>query len=149
MHLWLEMWHQVSRTCAYAQVRLPSLPLFLSLKCYVTVSPCRSQWDFDGHFVFCAHKSFDCVSQFLCSQPGPTCCVYSIWLKISSWGEKTCCTNSHLLVRLYQFIITFLCSHFVHTLHRENTFFEVWYLHTPSVTVDCPLSAVNVPSVTK
>ena len=78
MHLWLEMWHQVSRTCAYAHLRLPSLPLFLSLKCQVTASPCRSQWDFDGHVVFCSHNSFECVSQFLCSQPGPTCCVHLI-----------------------------------------------------------------------
>ena len=27
----------------------------------------------------------------------------------------TSCPNSHLVVRLYQFIITFSCSHFVHT----------------------------------
>ena len=28
----------------------------------------------------------------------------------------TSCPNSHLVVRLYQFIITFPCSHFVHTV---------------------------------
>ena len=28
----------------------------------------------------------------------------------------TSCPNSHVVVRLYQFIITFLCSHFVHTV---------------------------------
>ena len=43
----------MSRTCAYAQVR-PSLFASVSvpevLGC--SVSPCRSQWDFDGHVVF-------------------------------------------------------------------------------------------------
>ena len=29
------------------------------------MSLCRSQWDFDGHVVFCTHNSFECVSQFL------------------------------------------------------------------------------------
>ena len=28
---------------------------------------------------------------------------------------STSCPNSHLVVKLYQFIITFPCSHFVHT----------------------------------
>ena len=38
----------------------------------------------------------------------------------------SCCINSSL------FPVAILCT----LLHRENTSFEVWYLHTPSVTVD-------------
>ena len=37
------------------------------------------------------------------------------------------CINSSSL-----FPVAVLCT----LLHRENTSFEVWYLHTPSVTVD-------------
>ena len=37
------------------------------------------------------------------------------------------CINSSSL-----FPVAILCT----LLHRENTSFEVWYLHTPSVTVD-------------
>ena len=39
----------------------------------------------------------------------------------------SCCINSSSL-----FPVAILCT----LLHRENTSFEVWYLHTPSVTVD-------------
>ena len=49
---------------------------------------------------------------------------------------STSCPNSHLVIKLYQFIITFSCSHFVHTFCTAETSFEVWYLHTPSVIVD-------------
>ena len=31
----------------------------------------------------------------------------------------TSCPNSHLVVRLYQFIITYPCSNFVHTFARD------------------------------
>ena len=34
---------------------------------------------------------------------------------IDNSGFSTLCPNSHLVVKLYQFIITFPCSHFVHT----------------------------------
>ena len=34
---------------------------------------------------------------------------------IDNSGFSTSCPNSHLVVRLYKFIITFPCSHFVHT----------------------------------
>ena len=42
----------------------------------------------------------------------------------------TSCSNSHLVIKLYQFVITFPCSYFVHTfcLHRGKLSFEVWYL---------------------
>ena len=33
---------------------------------------------------------------------------------------STSCPNSHLVVMLYQFIITFLCSHFVHTFTAKT-----------------------------
>ena len=39
----------------------------------------------------------------------------------------SCCINSS-----YLFPVAILCT----LLHRENTSFEVWYLHTPSVAVD-------------
>ena len=39
----------------------------------------------------------------------------------------SCCINSSSL-----FPVANLCT----LLHRENTSFEVWYLHLPSVTVD-------------
>ena len=45
-------------------------------------------------------------------------------------------------------IITFTFSYFAHVLHRENTSFEVLYLHTP-VGYSRPPSAVNDPTVTK
>ena len=35
---------------------------------------------------------------------------------IDNFGFPTSCPNSHLVVMLYQFIITFPCSHFVHTV---------------------------------
>ena len=34
---------------------------------------------------------------------------------------STSCPNSHLVVRLYQFIITFPCSHLVHTFAPRNS----------------------------
>ena len=48
----------------------------------------------------------------------------------------TSCPNSHFVVMLWKFIITFTCSYFAHVLHRGNTSYEVWCLHHPSVTVD-------------
>ena len=39
----------------------------------------------------------------------------------------SCCINSSSF-----FLVAILCT----LLHRENTSFEVWYLHPPSVTVD-------------
>ena len=39
----------------------------------------------------------------------------------------SCCINSSSL-----FPVAILCT----LLHRENMSFEVWYLHTPSVTID-------------
>ena len=42
---------------------------------------------------------------------------------------STSCPNSHLVIKLYPFIIIFPVAILVHTfLHRENTSFEVWYL---------------------
>ena len=55
---------------------------------------------------------------------------------VHNFGFSTSCPNSHLVVVLQQFIITFTCSYFTHVLNRGNTSFEVWYLHPPSVTVD-------------
>ena len=49
------------------------------------------------------------------------------------------CINSSSL-----FPVAILCT----LLHRENTTFEVWYLHPP-VGYSRPPSAVNDPSVTK
>ena len=60
----------------------------------------------------------------------------------------TSCPNSHLVVILQQFIITLTCNYFAHVLHRENTSFEVWYLHF-HVGYSRPPSAVNDTSVTK
>ena len=34
---------------------------------------------------------------------------------------STSCPNSHLVIKLYQFIITFPCSHFVHTVAPRNS----------------------------
>ena len=50
----------------------------------------------------------------------------------SSWSQYqlVTCSQFQLVVRLYDLIVTFSCSHFVHTFDRENTSFEVWYLHT-------------------
>ena len=46
---------------------------------------------------------------------------------------STCGPNYQLVVRLYDLIVTFSCSQF---LHRENMSFEVLCLHLTSVTVD-------------
>ena len=48
---------------------------------------------------------------------------------VHNFGLSTLCPNSHRVVMLKQFIITFTCSYFAHVLHRGNTSFEVWYLH--------------------
>ena len=44
--------------------------------------------------------------------------------------------NYQLVVKVYDLIVTFSCSHVLHTLRRENRSFEVLCSHTPSVTVD-------------
>ena len=51
------------RICASAPSLLASVSDSEVLGC--GESPCRSQWDFDGHVVFLTHNSFECVSQFL------------------------------------------------------------------------------------
>ena len=46
------------------------------------------------------------------------------------------CSQFQLVVRLYELIVTFPCSHFLHTFAPRNMSFEVLCLHLPSVTVD-------------
>ena len=61
---------------------------------------------------------------------------------------STSCPNAHLVVRLHQFIITYPCSHFVHTLApRKHVIWGVVF--TPTLGYSRPTSAVNDPSVTK
>ena len=60
---------------------------------------------------------------------------------------STSCPKSHLVVMLYQFIITFPVAILCTLLHRDNTSFEVWYLH-PSrrlqwTAVSCKRSICN------
>ena len=73
------------RLCVSALALFASVSVLEVLGC--SVSPCRSQWDFDGHVVFVPTTVLnESHSFFVLSQV--TCCVHLFWLKISSCGEK-------------------------------------------------------------
>ena len=79
------------RICASAPSLFASVSVSEVLGC--GESPCRSQWDFDRSRRVFTHNSFECVSQFLCSQPCHgghliTFPTHSRWLKISSWRKN-------------------------------------------------------------
>ena len=77
------------------------------------------------------HASIDVVIGIrvvLCHQAinFPLFLIFS--LRVQILNLLSCCSNSSSL-----FPVAILCTTFC---NRENTSFEVWYLHTPSVTVD-------------
>ena len=85
----------------------------------------------------CCH-SLASASFFVTNQ---SCSIHCYKFSIS-------CPNSHLVVRLYQFIITFPCNHFVYTFApRKHVILDVVFTHP--VGYSRPPSDVNDPSVTK
>ena len=50
-------------------------------------------------------------------------------LPVHFWSQFLTWSQFQLVVRLYQFIITFPVAILCTLLHRENASFEVWYLH--------------------
>ena len=101
---------------------------------------CECQWKWSMVFASCSatqswmlslvSASCSTTQSQMLSLASTSCFFTKQSCSIHCYDFPTCCPNSHLVVRLYQFIITFPCSHFLCTLlHRENTSFEVWYLH--------------------
>ena len=77
-----------------------------------------------------------------------SCYVTKQSCSIHFYEFSTSCPNSRLVVRLYQFVITFPCSHFVHTFApRKHVISGVVFTHP--IGYSRPPSAVNDPSVTK
>ena len=76
------------RICASAPSLFASVSLSEVLGC--GESPCRSQWDFDGHVVFLPTTVLN--ASHSCSQPCHahliTFPTHSRWLKISSWRKN-------------------------------------------------------------
>ena len=68
--------------------------------------------------------------------------------KFSTCGPNFILVPIQLVVRLYELIVTFPCSHFLHTFApRKHVIWGV--VLTPPVGYSRPPSAVNDPSVTK
>ena len=86
------------RICASAPSLFASVSVSEVLGCGESL--CRSQWDFDGPRRVFTHNSFECVSQFLCSQPCHphliTFPTHSRWLKISSWRKNALQEMTHI-----------------------------------------------------
>ena len=90
-----------------------------------------------------------CGSGSCCHWCNASCSVTTQSRSIHCSEFSTSCPSSHFVVRLYQFIITFPVSHFVHTIAPRKHSHLRCGKFTPSVGYSRPPSAVTDPSVTK
>ena len=98
---------------------------------------CGCQWKSSLVFASCsatqswmlslASVSCSTTQSWMLSLVSLSCFVTHSQMLIHYYEFPTSCPNSHLVVRLYQFIITVPVAILCTLLHRENTSFEVWY----------------------